>query len=222
MCGKPLVDPVDNLDPAAPGPPALQVVAEDFAANGFDLRRLIRVIASSQVFQIDSACDRDVSDVDEKTWAVFPLTRLRPEQVAGSVLQSASVTTIDAETHILIRLLRQNQQREFVKRYGDTGEDEFDGRGGTIPQRLLLMNGEVVRDRISPSPVNATSRIATIAPGDPKAVEVAYLAVLSRRPTPEEAAYFESVLADRNLSKADKLGDIYWALINSTEFSWNH
>ena len=84
------------------------------------------------------------------------------------------------------------------------------------------MNGEVVRDRISPSPVSATSRIATIAPDDPKAVEVAYLAVLSRRPTPEEAAYFESVVADRNLSKADKLGDIYWALINSTEFSWNH
>ena len=77
LCGKPLVDPVDNLDPAAPGPPALEVLAEDFAANGFDLRRLIRVIASSQVFQIDSACDREVSDVDEKTWAVFPLTRLR-------------------------------------------------------------------------------------------------------------------------------------------------
>ncbi len=222
MCGKPLVEPVDNLDPAAPSPPTLQILAEDFASHQFDLRRLIRVIASSQVFQLDSASDHDVNEADEKTWAVFPLTRLRPEQVAGSVVQSASIATIDAETHILIRLVRQNQQREFVKRYGDTGEDEFDGRGGTIPQRLLLMNGEVVRDRISPSPVSATSRIATIAPNDPKAIEVAYLAVLSRRPTPEEAAYFESILADKSMSKADKLGDIYWALINSTEFSWNH
>src|SRR5205823_11433483 len=104
----PLVEPVDNLDPSTPVPPALQVLADDFANNGYDLRRLIRLIASTEVFRLDSASTREVGESDEKAWAVFPLTRLRPEQVAGSVLQSSSISTINAETHILIRLTRQN------------------------------------------------------------------------------------------------------------------
>ena len=36
-------------------------------------------------------------------------------------------------------------QREFVERDGDEGEEELLPQGGTIPQRLLLMNGDLVR-----------------------------------------------------------------------------
>src|SRR5439155_9601592 len=125
-----------------------QLIADDFVAHGFDLRRLIRVIASTEVFRLDSAATDETGEAEEKGWAVFPLTRLRPEQVAGSVLQAASVATLDAETHILLRLARSGQENDFVKRYGDSGEDEFEGRGGTIPQRLLMMNGKMVRERV--------------------------------------------------------------------------
>jgi hypothetical protein len=222
LFGRPLVEPVDNLQSGEFTPRALNLLADDFAAHGFDLRRLIRVIAGTEVYRLDSAADHQVGETEERTWAVFPLTRLRPEQVAGSVLQAASVATIDAESHILVRLARLGQENEFVQRYGDTGEDEFDGRGGTIPQRLLLMNGKLVRERIQATPMNATTRIAWIAPTDAKAVEVAYLAILSRRPTAEEAEYFERFLADRSLSRPQRLEDLFWALINSTEFSWNH
>ena len=222
MFGRPLVTPVDNLEPDGPVPPALQILADDFVVHRFDLRRLIRVIASTQVFRLDSATDHDVGEAEDRAWAVFPLTRLRPEQVAGSVLQSAAVATLNADTHIAIRLIRQGQQNQFVQRYGDTGDDEFDNRGGTIPQRLLLMNGELVRDRVQANPTTSVGRIEWMAPDDPTAVEVAYLAVLSRRPTPDEAAHFGAALADKNLKRGQHLEDLYWALINSTEFSWNH
>ena len=154
------------------------------SGHGFDLRRLIRVIAGTEVFRLDSASDRDLTEADEKAWAVFPLTRLRPEQVMGGVSQASSVTTIDAESHILVRLVRIANQNDFVKRYGDSGEDEFDGKGGTIPQRLLMMNGSLIHDRITDNPFNASMRIAWLAPDDARAVESAYLAVLTRRPTP--------------------------------------
>jgi Protein of unknown function (DUF1549)/Protein of unknown function (DUF1553) len=222
LFGRPLVTPVDNLEPDGPVPPALQILADDFVAHHYDLRRLIRVIASSRVFRLESATVHEVGESEDRAWAMFPLTRLRPEQVAGSVLQSASITTLNGDTHIVVRLIRQGQQSQFVQRYGDTGEDEFDNRGGTIPQRLLLMNGEMVRDRIKAGPATATGLIAGLAPDDPKAVEVAYLAVLSRRPTPDEAAYFETSLKEKNLDRGQHLEDLYWALINSTEFSWNH
>ena len=176
----------------------------------------------TQVFRLDSAADPEPGETEEKAWAVFPLTRLRPEQVAGSVLQAESIATINADSHILLRFARFGQEDEFVKRYGDSGEDEFEGRGGTIPQRLLMMNGKMVRERVQPNPLNATSRIAWMAKEDPKAVEVAYLAALSRRPTPEEAAHFEAALADKSKPRGQHLEDLFWALINSMEFSWNH
>ena len=81
-----------------------------------------------------------------RTALTYPVTRLRPEQIAGGLLQAAVLHTIDAQSHILVRIARGNQENEFVQRYGDTGEDEFAAHGGTIPQRLLMMNGKVVHE----------------------------------------------------------------------------
>jgi hypothetical protein len=222
LFSRPLVDPVDNLEQTDAIPPALQILADDFSSHGYDLRRLIRLIATSEAFRLDSAADGDDGEAEEKVFAVFPLTRLRPEQVAGGVQQASSVGTLDAQSHILVRLALYGQQNEFIKRYGDSGEDEFDGRTGTIPQRLLLMNGVLVRDKIKENPFNASTRIAWMAPDNLRAVETAYLAALTRRPTPAEEVHFEAALADDHLTRPQRVEDLFWALINSTEFSWNH
>ena len=127
------------------------------------------------------------------------------------------------ESGLLTRLAFSDQERKFIERYGDTGEDEFDGRGGTIPQQLLMMNGNLVHERTKEDFNNASSRIAKLSPNDPKAIEVAYLATLTRRPTPKEEEHFEKRLADKSgPKKAEALEDLYWTLLNSTEFAWNH
>jgi len=222
MLGKPLIEPVDNLESDTPAPPALDLLADDFVAHAFDLRRLIRVIACTEVFRLDSATEHEVGETEEKAWAVFPLTRLRPDQVVGGVLQAGSVATLNAESHILFRLIRYGQRNDFVQRYGDTGEDEFDGHGGTIPQRLLLMNGSLLHEKIASSPFNGATRIGWMATDDARAVEAAYLSVLSRRPTPEESEHFQRFLAESALSRAERFEDMFWVFLNSTEFSWNH
>ncbi len=222
MLGRPLVEPVDNLETDTPAPPALGLLAADFAAHGFDLRRLIRVIACTEVFRLDSAALHDAGEAEEKAWSVFPLTRLRPDQVVGGVLQASSVATLNAESHILFRLVRFGQRNDFVKGYGDSGEDEFDGHGGTIPQRLLMMNGKLLFEKTKDSPFNASTQIGWMAPDDARAVEAAYLSVLTRRPAPEEAEHFQRFLADSTLSRTQRFEDLFWALLNSTEFSWNH
>jgi hypothetical protein len=185
------------------------------------------VIAATRVFGLDSKVppDRAPPTLEhEQHWASFALSRLRPEQVAGSILQAASLTTIDADSHIIFRMARAIQQGEFIKHYGDIGEDEFFIQGGTIPQRLLLMNGTMVHNRIENNLVaNAAARILVTAPNDAKVVEATYLAVLSRRPSVEEADYFIRALSQKGfLDRKAKQEDLYWALINSTEFSWNH
>jgi hypothetical protein len=224
MFGKPLVEPIDSIPLEGPYPPGLELLAEDFIAHQFDIQRLVRVIAASDVYQCDSQADFEITLDHEDAWAAFPLTRLRPEQMAGGLLQASSLTTIDADSHIIKKLIRFGQETEFVKRYGDMGEDEFDDRGGTIPQRLLMLNGNLVQERTAPNRLlNAASRIGALAPTDDQAVETAYLAVLSRRPTAEEARYFsERLQGAKGDKRAERMEDLYWTLVNSTEFSWNH
>jgi hypothetical protein len=222
LFGKPLCEPVDDLGTVETLPPALTRLAADFGANHFDLHRLIRVIAATEVFRLDSASDHATDEMEE-AWAIFPMTRLRPEQVAGALFQTASLKTLGPRSHWFARLLAYTGRNDFVRRYGDTGEDEFDQRGGTIPQRLLLMNGDIVAERVKGELFNAIGQIAALAPDDRKAVEVAYLTVLSRPPTPEEQDHFARRLDhSKGDDRKNKVSDLFWTLINSTEFSWNH
>lgn len=230
MFGRPLVEPIDDLGIEGPFPEPLELLADDFVEHGFDLRRLFEVIAATRAFRMDSRLDTtDDVGADEMAqraaqWAVFPLTRLRPEQVVSAVQQSASLATIDYESNIVVRLARAIGQNDFVERYGDSGADEFDAHGGTIPQRLLLMNGRIVGDKTSDNLLaNAATQIAAFAPDDATAVETAMLAVLSRRPVADEAAYFsERLEGTSRRQRNERIGDLYWTLLNSTEFSWNH
>ncbi len=223
MFGRPMLDKVDDVSSVNQFPRALQVLADDFVAHHYDLRRLVRLITATDAFQRDSAADHEITEAHEKRWAAFPVTRLRPEQVVGSLQQAASLTTLNAETHILFRLVSYIAERDFVKRYGDTGDEEFESRGGTIPQRLLLMNGDLVHEKTKQNVFNAAGRIASQAPDDRAAVRIAYLTVLTRAPSPTEAAHFEARLAGTTgKERNERVEDLYWALINSTEFSWNH
>jgi hypothetical protein len=225
--GRPLVDPVDDLPASGELPPALEVLAQDLRTHGYDLHRLIRILTATELFRLDSADDS--ADDEEKAarrdenWAAYPLTRLRPEQVAGAVYQAAALTTLGPQSPWYVRFALYTGRNEFVRRYGDTGEDEFASRGGTIPQRLLLMNGKLVGEKTKDDLFNASRRIADLAPDDERAVEIAYLAVLTRRPLAEELAHFKARIGGPSgQDRRARLTDLFWTLLNSTEFSWNH
>ncbi len=223
MCGRPLVEPLDDLSTAGDPPRYLTVLADDFVSHGYDLRRLIRLIAATEAFQHDSRADHELTTAHDKLWAAFPGTPLRPEQMAGAVVQAASVQTINHESGALTLLGKLGGVSNFVKAYGDTGEDEFRERSCTITQTLLVMNGDLVKDKTKHDFLNATARIGWQAPDDRTAVETAFLTVYTRRPSERESAYFEGRLrGTRGDERGARLEDLFWALVNSTEFKWNH
>jgi hypothetical protein len=233
LFGRPLVEPIDDIPLELPEgerfPPGFELLADDFVAHGYDVRRLIRLIAACEPMLVDSQADFEITPRHEQHWAAFPLSRLRPEQMAGALIQASSLTTINGNAHVIQQITMFGQTNQFVERYGDRGDDEFIARGGTIPQRLLMMNGELVKERTGENPImNATSRIAMLTNKPAQQVEVAYLATLTRRPTDEERTHFVARLQDTDGGGGDRrtgqeaLEDLYWTLINSTEFSWNH
>ena len=222
LFGRPLLKRIEAQTLSEPVPPALEVLAADFAAHNHDLRRLILLIAATEVFRLDSAALHDITEAHEESWAVFPLSRLRPEQVIGNVIQASSVKTIDQNSHVVTRLIRYVNERDFVKRYGDADDDEFARAHGTIPQRLLMMNGELVEGKAKEELVNASAHVAMFAPDDRAAVETAYLMVLTRRPTEKESAHFAAELAGTSGDERKRrLADVFWVLFNSSEMAWN-
>jgi len=222
MFGRPLNDAVDNLPLGEEVHPMLDVLADDFIAHDFNMRRLIRVIASSAAFRVDSRADFEITPSHEQLFAVFPLVRLRPEQVAGSVIQASRLKKTDRESSLLLQLEALIGTGQFVEQYGDMGEDEFTTDAVTVTQRLLMMNGDMLKEMIEFNPVlNAPSHIAMFAADDQQAVEVLYLNALNRDPTATESEHFVSRIESAE-NRNQALEDIAWVLLNSSELAWNH
>ncbi len=222
MFGEPPGDAVDNLPLDEDSSPMVEFLADDFVEHGFDLRRLIRLIAGSSAFRVDSRAEFPVSKMHERAHAVFPLIRLRPEQVAGSIIQAARVKKTDRQSSLFLQLQTLAGTNDFVTQYGDMGEDEFTTDSVTITQRLLMMNGNMLGELVNANPLlNTAAHVNMFAPDDESAVETVYLCALNRYPTEKEQEHFV-----RRLGEADDRGevieDLVWVLLNSSELAWNH
>lgn len=239
LTGKPLVEPIDAIPIEGPFPPGLEELADEFIAHDFNVQHLIRTIVASKPFQNDSRFDSDPMPtestqstestpssppIDENAWANFPISQLRPDQMAASVHQACRLKTIDASSSIISQLELFGGVNDFTKAYGDRGDDEFTEQSVTIPQRLLMMNGKFLTERIDNNPImNAATRIASLARDDTTAIENAFISTLNRPATSEEREHFLTRLrGKRGDARSRELGNLFWALLNSSEFQWNH
>jgi|LakMenEpi03Aug12_release.lakeMendotaPanAssembly.Ray.scaffolds.fasta_scaffold34508_2 hypothetical protein len=247
MFGKPLHDPVDDLPHPSDGEQdALDLMGQEFRRRGDRLSVLIRIIALSEPFQLSSESvasqeSEYLAQVD--AWSVFPLVRLRPEQVIGSLFQAGHVRTIDQNSNLVARLQKFGNVNDFMNEYGDMGDDELLQQVGTIPQALLRMNGRFSSELSKAELLTAAGQIIAFSPDDESIVENSYLACLARRPSDEERTCFLDLLqaASKANTATEKLDaaaadsrtspkptreqivqDLFWILFNSPEFSWNH
>ncbi|MDA1050636.1 MAG: DUF1549 domain-containing protein [Planctomycetota bacterium] len=228
MLGRAFVSPVDDLpDPASPDDPdVLDVLADNLANQGDDLRRLIHVIVATRPFSLAStheALDDEVAAQQvEEAWAVFPVTELGPQQMIRAMQQAAAVSTLRAEdSNTYTALRRFERQFRFVEEYGIAGDAE-DAQASTIPHTVQRLSGSYTRQHSEATLLTAPGRIAAMSSDAATCLENCYLACLSRRPTLDEQAHFLPQLQGNRKQRANAVEDIYWTLFNSAEFCWNH
>ena len=86
-----------------------------------------------------------------------------------------------------------------------------------------MMNGKIVMDKTKSNVFNAAARIGMFAESDEAAVDLAYRTTLCRHPSAEENSYFVAKLRGKSSeSRREVMTDLFWTLVNSSEFSWNH
>ncbi len=223
--------PVDDLpDPEDPrfkaSTAVLDLLGADFRKHGCDLRRLIQVITSTAAYRRSS--EHPLTDPlqlaqAERLWGVFPLSRLRPEQVIGAMLQSNSVKTIDQNSHLFARAFRYFRQDNYVKEFGDPGEAELEQHTATIPQTLLNLNGEFAKEMSQVGAFATPGTLRQFSPTNEALLDNAFLTCLTRRPTAAERTHFVEQLAKQPQDTEDAvMEDLFWTLYNAPEFTWNH
>ncbi len=221
-----IVNPVDDFrelnPPTHPG--LMKLLANEFAASGFDVKHLIRCVCNSEAYQRTS---RVPPGTDEPTVSALTANFGRvPLRVMTADVLFDSLKLAYGDPKLDLRAIDPKDGNasgesapvadpylEFLRRFGTNKEDATDFTHG-IPQMLAMIN----HPRLLAGSKALDARLkAKPAPDSDAVVEWLYLSTLSRRPTAGEKAD-----ADRYLKKAADpakgYNGILWMLVNRTEF----
>jgi hypothetical protein len=218
-----LIEPVESLgeDSQASHPELLDDLAKAFAASKFDLRFLIRTIVASKVYSLSSELSAPGQD-DPHLFARAAVRGLTAEQLYDS-LGVVIGTGAPAGRVPAIGVANFPGRADFLARF-DSTDNPVDAHT-SILQALHLMNGKPIAEATSLQG-NHYLRSVAEAKGRTSAqrIEELYLLTLARKPRPEESARLAKYV-DSGGPRGDKalaLTDVFWALLNSSEFALNH
>ncbi len=222
--GRGIVAPVDDFGDNNPPshPELLNEMGAGFAANGFDLKFLIEAITMSEAYQRASIGE---SDSQPYHFAKMPVKGLGAEQIFNSLAQAVGhQTEFNPRETYDFSFQANTPKANFVDRFTDENPN-LQERQTTVLQALALMNGDFIANATKLEGSKTLAAI-TLFPGlsAEEQVEALFLATLTRKPTPEEQTRFASYVQTggaRNDAK-EALADVFWVLLNTSEFLFNH
>ena len=220
--------PIDDMGPHNPAshPELLAELARHFRDSGFDMKSLLRSIVLSQPYRLSSRITSGNKEDNPELgkpplFSRFYLRQMQPEQLYESLL---TATHADATTSEENRdALRARWLTQFVTAFGNDEQTEASSFNGSIPQVLMMMNGELVKRACRIDSGSFLDRVAN----DPnlsnrEKVTYLYKAGLSRTPGADERQISNQLLAARGGDVAAALQDVWWAVLNSNEFILVH
>lgn len=224
--GTGLIDPIDDFssENKPSHPELLDELAREFAAHRFDLKYLIRSIVLTRGYQLGSE-QTHASQANPRLFAKMSIKSLTPAQLFDSLAQATGYFERRAERDQSNIFNNENSPRTtFLEAFSDNSETAHE-QSTTILQALQMMNGQFIADATGlerSATLSAVVNFPLFSPAE--RIEVLYLAALVRSPRPQEIErmlkHFDSY---GNTSEANKAyGDILWALLNSSEFLFNH
>ena len=220
--------PIDDFGPHNPPthPDLLSYLADEFREHSFDLKQLIQWIVLSHPYALSSKTQRtnktdDPQLGEQPKFSHFYVRQMRAEELYESLL----VATQAHKTQGNYEKQEQTKGvwlRQFIVAFGTDEGDETTTFNGSIPQALMLFNGELMRRATGNEKGGFLHTIATSSKlGNDKKIEYLFLAGLARRPTRQEVAAANYLLQARGDVTA-ALQDVWWAILNSNEFILNY
>jgi hypothetical protein len=210
LLGRGFVEPIDDFRPSNPPtlPGALDTLAADLTAHDYDLQRLIRVICTSQPYQLacrQSTPARSASEGSFGLWSHYPLKQLEVEVLLESVLQATgSVETLSKLSTQNLDLIRTSFARQFVTQISNDDSSEMTNFDETIPRALLMLNGPLFSGTTRMTDGLALASTYSRISEDRDRIDQLYLLTLSRLPTDKEARHWLKFVSAENALVATK------------------
>ncbi len=239
--GRGIVEPVDDLRISNPASnePLLQAISEHLAKNDYDLKSLMRLILRSETYR------RSSTPLPENVGDQKYYSRYYPRRLMAEVLQDAitSVTRVspkynritlsDGSTQTTslyrdgtraLQLSDSAVTSYFLKTFGRnereiTCECERSNKPSMV-QVLHLSNGDTLNNNLR-SKQSRVNTMITQSNGD--IIDEAYLLCLSRRPSDSERKRLQNIFeVAPETERRGVAEDLFWALMTSREFLFQH
>ncbi|MFL5242213.1 MAG: DUF1549 and DUF1553 domain-containing protein [Gemmataceae bacterium] len=218
------VDDVRVSNPAS-NPELLAELGKKFTEYRYDFKKLVRDICTSRTYQLATQPNESNAG-DTRNFARANVRRIRAEtfldcisevtetknKFPGLPLGARAVQIADGTTSTYFLTTFGRAKRESVC----SCEVKLEP---TLSQSLHLLNGDTTTQKIQQGDLLGKRLAAKKTP--PEIIEELYVRSLARKPLPKEMETLQAQLATEP-DKKKGLEDVFWALLNSREFLFNH
>ncbi|MCH2365444.1 MAG: DUF1549 and DUF1553 domain-containing protein, partial [Planctomycetes bacterium] len=225
--GKGIIDEVDDV--RVSNPPAngelLNELGRRFTGYKYDFKRLVRDICTSRTYQLATQTNQS-NESDTRNFSHASLRRIRSEILLDCITQ---VTNTSNKFRGLPKGARAVQIADgsttnyFLQAFGRAKRETVCScevqMEPNLSQALHLINGDTVEQKIRQGGLIKARLDEKKTPDE--IIEELYLRCFSRRPVEKELASLKSIQAAAPNQK-EFLDDLFWSLLNSREFLFNH
>ncbi|MFP6588720.1 MAG: DUF1553 domain-containing protein, partial [Pirellulaceae bacterium] len=227
--GRGLADPIDDMRSTNPASnePLLNMLAKRFVDDGFDVKKITKVILTSRVYQLSVEVNQS-NELDEQNFSHARWKAMPAEVLLDAISQATGVSESFngwPDGYRAIQIWDNRMPSYFFRIFGKPQRVSVceceRGTEPSIAQALHLMNAPETMRKLR-SRFGVVRRLVESNLSESDIVDELYLSTLSRFPVAEERELMVGVFADPAANRQTAVEDILWTLINTREFVFNH
>ena len=225
--GKGIIQEVDDVRVSNPpvNKELIDALSEKLRGYNYDFKKLVRDICTSRAYQLSTKTN-ETNEKDTTNFSHATLRRMRAEVLLDAITQ---VTTTSNKFPGLpsgaraVQIANGNTSTYFLTTFGRAKRETVCScevkMEPNLSQALHMLNGDTVNAKITQGGL-VTTRLGEEVPHE-KIIEEIYIRCMTRKPTEKELTNLMELVGQEE-NKQQALEDVFWALLNSREFVFNH
>ena len=225
--GKGIINEVDDVRVSNPAvnEPLLQELSKRFSTYKYDFKKLVRDICVSRTYQLATQTNK-TNEKDGTNFSHGALRRMRAEVLFDAISQVTETKNKFGGLPLgarAVQIANGNTSNYFLTTFGRAKRESVCAcevkMEPNLSQALHLLNGDTGNSKIKQG--NVVGKLVDQGLNEVQVVERLYVRCLARMPTEKEMKIISGVLAAEK-DKKGVLEDVFWSLLNSREFLFNH
>lgn len=230
LMGRGIVAPVDEMDNTPWSQDLLDWLASDFTESGYDIKKLISLIATSKTYQLPAVAIEEVNDINAQDFQFAGMLRrkMTAEQFSdavsstiypiynGSQLKYNPYNQPDLyNIHIPFARAALVENDDFLSAMGRPGRDNVitsRENQSNLLQAMELTNGGTLNETL----LKGAQKLLTQTNTSDQIINDVYLKTLGRTPNENELQVAKRLLGEK--PQEENIQDFLWAVVLLPEF----